>query len=146
MKFNIYLGIILIFFTYCSSKKTKDTRPEDIERSEAISGLKNGLFFHVIDDIVKVYVNDKLVYESDRLNGREGLDLVVDLQEYITSPSDVVKLKLLNQDCPGCDYNWQILIYELYKNGEPEDYIHESKSAMDTFGEVWEIEYVWGDI
>ena len=143
MKSFFYL--LLLFLVACTSNKSKEDKAL-LAKNEAIKDLKNGLFFYVIDNEVIVSVNNKQVYRSEDHVGKVDLNLVLDLDEYISSPTDRIKLELINKDCAGCESNWQILIYELIKDGEAHDYIHESRSSPDKFGKVWEIEYVWGDV
>jgi len=146
MKYILYLLFSIVLFAQCSNSKSKAEKEAERLKDEEISNLKNGLIFHEVDDKAIVYVNNKLVYESDWLAGQADLNIVVDLNPYIKSPRDVVRVVLVNKECKDCDANWIVFIYELYKNGEPEDFVHEDAPAMTNFGEVWEMEYVWGEV
>jgi len=146
MKSILYLLLATTLFTQCSNPKKAAEKEAEEQRKEARNNLKNGIVFHRIDDKASVYINNKLVYESDWLADQEDINIVLDLEKYLKSPEDVIRIVLTNKECKDCDSNWIVFIYELFKNGEAEDFIHEDAPMMNDFGEVWEMEYVWGDI
>lgn len=142
--FSILAVSVLVACGGNSKQREKDAYKK--EQAEAVKGLNNGLFFRRIDNIVRVFVNDKMVFESEDFGGRENVKITFDLDPFISSDNDVLRLELHNGECGDCDTNWQILLYELFKNGEMVDYYHENRASMDKIGNVWEIEYVWGEL
>lgn len=83
--------------------------------------------FTKIDNRVKVYVNDKMAYDSDLIDGMPDLDLRVSIDSLINKGYNKVKVELYN----GSDMNsvltdsrWEVR-YEIFKDDLSLDYMYQ---------------------
>ncbi|XOV93979.1 MAG: hypothetical protein ACFHWX_04575 [Bacteroidota bacterium] len=96
------------------------------------------ILFRKIDNQVKVYLEDSLIYQSKLVDGNPELKLRVDLNEYLKPGQNKIKVELINGSGLGffeMDNNWEIF-YEIFNNNDPIDYMSE-ESHNGTTGVVF---------
>lgn len=91
---------------------------------------KNGFVFFNIDNKVFVYVNDSLAYESDLIYDNPKLNIPVELTSFLKPGSNKVQIKLWNEGCDGCHYNFWYIRYELYEADEVIDYFYDDAKRV----------------
>lgn len=83
--------------------------------------------FYKIDNRVKVYVNDTVVYNSKVYDGNPDLKLDVDIEKHLKIGFNRLRVELYNgyeENDFKADRNWEIR-YEIFNDEESVDYMHE---------------------
>lgn len=109
-------GIGLLFFSLFSTK---------LQSNET-----HQIRFYKIDNQVKVFINDKKVYESEVIDGNPELDIRVNIEEFLVKGYNLVKVELYNGsqlNAYKSDTNWEIR-YEILKGEESIDYMHQASA------------------
>lgn len=85
------------------------------------------IIFSKIDNQVKVYVQDSLVFQSELVDGNPKMELKVNLNNYLKKGINDVRVELYNGSGEGfieSDTHWEIY-YEIFKDDDPIDYMSE---------------------
>ena len=88
------------------------------------------IVFSKIDNQVKVYSDNKLVYESGVIDGNPKLNITVNLDKFLKKGKNTLKVELHNGSGEGFlehDEHWEIY-YEIFQNEKPIDYMFESSN------------------
>lgn len=104
---------------------------------------KHYFVFYKIDNKVKVYVNEKLIYESGLIDANPDFKLRVDMEEHIEKGKNTIRLELYNGSTHSFaieDTHWEIS-FELFENDDPIEYRHE-KSDNGKVGLAYEWNYI----
>ena len=86
--------------------------------------------FYKIDNQVKVYLNEEMIYDSDVIDGNPELDILVDLEKHLKKGLNTLKVELYNGSLLNAyksDTNWEIR-YEILKGEESIDYMHQASA------------------
>lgn len=103
---------------------------------------KHSINFYKIDNRVKVYVGEKLAYDSGSIDGNPELNTEVVIEQYLEKGLNFIKIELYNGSEMNdfiADTNWEIR-YEIFNNGESIDYLHQL-SKKGTEGLVFEYKH-----
>ena len=138
----LYIVLILVFFC-CSSPKRSLETDQDASPSSAIGSdtSEYAILVTILDNSLKLWVDDSLVYESKAMSGNLKEDLLVDFSPYIKTRTETVRLELFNGYEPydQMDKHWEIR-YDLIIQKELADFVHES-SRNGELGKVFEMSY-----
>lgn len=99
---------------------------------------KYRIHFYKIDNLAKVYVNDNLSYVSRYMDKNPELNLYVGLSESLEPGKNTIRVELYNglqeeiqslkkEEMESMDEKWEVY-YEVFKENEPIDFIHEKAS------------------
>lgn len=92
---------------------------------------RNSILFSRIDNQVKIFIDDKLIYDSGIIDGDPDLNIEVDLNPHLKSGDNFVVLEVLNAECKECITNQWAVRYEVFQNNESVDYVYESDEDKD---------------
>jgi len=110
--------------------------------SQAQSADNHSISFYKIDNRVKVFLAEELLYDSDLVDGNPELHIEVNIEKYLKKGLNSIKVKLYNGSDMNdfiADTNWEIR-YEIFNNGESIDYLHQL-SKNGTEGLVFEYKH-----
>jgi len=102
----------------------------------------HSIIFYKIDNRVKVFVAEQLVYHGDRVDGNPDLNIEVSIEKYLKKGLNTLRVELYNGSEMNdfiSDTNWEIR-YEIFNNGESIDYLHQL-SKKGTEGLVFEYKH-----
>ncbi len=126
-----FAGYIVLFCFLVSS-----------DASLAQSTDSHSISFYKIDNRVKVFLAEELVYDSDLIDGNPELNIDVNIEKYLKKGLNSIKVELYNGSDMNdfiADTNWEIR-YEIFNNGESIDYLHQL-SKKGTEGLVFEYKH-----
>jgi len=135
--------LILLFIGCTSVNSEKKTVLETTSETGDIPESEHMVVFTKIDNTVKLFVNDSLIFSSGLIPNSPELDLRVDLTPFIKDGSEKIRIELYNGHEPYTDQldpSWE-LRYDLILNGEIADFDHliENNNAL---GMVYQNEYL----
>lgn len=137
--------LIPIMLTGCFSKSSGEfpTAEEEKRTIDASEIEENWVKFYKIDNQVKVFLNNQLVFDSGVGAEKKDEDISFGFTDELRKGKNKLRIELYN-DPPyegfmGFDKHWEIF-YELFKEDVPIDYIHEQADDGKT-GMVWSMEH-----
>jgi hypothetical protein len=134
------LGIVVIYNKVLNEpSKIRTRRPVDI-------GLRTYIAFYNIDNEARITVNDSLIFNSGMINDNPSLVLDIDIEEYLKSGNNVVRIEVHNDECNNCHHNPWGVRYEFIEGYEIVDYVNESSldessSGGLKFEKIYEVFY-----
>ena len=143
---NLFAGaLIIIFIAGCNPPPIGDNAKSDAksESKDQTSNQKYLLSISEVDNSVKVYVEDSLIFSSGTIHSSPEVDFQIDFAQYITDESETLKIELYNgvePFEPQVDPLWEIR-FDLVINGEIVDFVHEFGDD-NGIGKVYEISYL----
>jgi len=102
----------------------------------------HSISFYKIDNRVKVYVAEKLAYDSNLIDGNPDLATEINIERHLKKGLNSIKVELYNGSDMNdfiADTSWEIR-YEIFNNGESIDYMHQV-SKKGTEGLVFEYKH-----
>lgn len=118
------LFVLLFLLTSCvPNPKKLDNNDNEHKEKPVKKGYS--MIFYRLDNYALVYVNDKLIFDTQKKDAKHEGDLLIDLNEYISSNNDQIKVEGYNAECEGCQNNNYEFVYEIFKDGEGIEYVSE---------------------
>lgn len=143
MKNLITGAFLLIFIAGCNPPPIGDNAKNGSSNEAQVKNEKYLLSISEVDNSVKVYVEDSLIFSSGTIHGSPEVDYQIDFSEFISDESETLKIELYNgvePFEPQVDPLWEIR-FDLVINGEIVDFVHEFGDD-NGIGKVYEINYV----
>lgn len=136
---------VFIMLNSCQSPKNKEaseTIPE--KRAELVeqTASKDKIDFSLIDNQVKIFVDDSLIFDSEFIHNDDVfIDVTVDIGKHCPNGNETLKINAFNGKEPFIDFDqyWGIR-YELVLGGEVVDFVFEHNDDGQ-LGQVFEKEY-----
>lgn len=101
-----------------------------------------------VDNKVKAYVDDSLVFASNSIHGKKEVDIDVNMTPFVKTGEEVIKVELYNgdepYDIPQNDTRWTIF-YEIIIEGELVDFVSETKRDS-RLGKVFEMTHTISEL
>ncbi|MEO1256049.1 MAG: hypothetical protein AAFY41_14360 [Bacteroidota bacterium] len=138
--FFLLIGLVLFSCGAPSGKKKQESTDESSSSTQTNS--ENKVVFNKINNKVKVYVDDSLIYESETYLAKYEVQNSVDISPYIINGSEVLKIELYNGTEPYeelDDPKWEIM-FDVILDGEVVDFVSES-IRENKVGKVYEMTY-----
>lgn len=135
----------LLALLSCGSPSKENDKKQAEETTEEAPTQTTGYFLAIskVDNAVKVFVNDSLIFDSGTIHESPEVDFELNLTPLIVDGSETVKIELWNGVEPyheQADPLWE-LRYDLIKDGEIIDFIHEFGDD-NAIGLVYENSYI----
>ncbi|MEP5613495.1 MAG: hypothetical protein ABJP45_14680 [Cyclobacteriaceae bacterium] len=147
------LGLIL-FVSGCgspSSEKSSEAKKPDAEEVAPDNSSADYLLsFTQIDNSVKVYMEDSLIFTSGTIHSSPEIDFEIDFTQFVEDGSETLRIELYNGVEPfdqQVDPLWGVR-YDLIIKGNIVDFVHEFGDD-NAIGLVYENSYVineWIDV
>lgn len=147
--FKSYHNLVILLFSMvvlrCSAPEPSDEKLYQVDED---TSEQYWISFYKIDNQVKVYVDDDLIFDSFDLKKENLENIVLNLDEDLDSGRHKIRIDLYN-DSPydgfmGFDKHWEVY-YEFFRYEVPIDYIHEKgddgKKGL-VFSQTHEIEVI----
>lgn len=138
---NLLLGLFVFMIGCTPPSQKRDELLGGKEKKVADKGYI--LAISEVDNAVKVFMNDSLIFSSGTIHSSPEVDYQIDLTPMIKDGSEVLRVELWNgvePYEPQIDPIWEIR-YDLVINGEIVDFIHEYDDD-NTIGKAYENSYV----
>lgn len=107
---------------------------------------KKSVYFYEIDDQASIYVNGEKVYESDVVQYVAGLEVEVDLTEYIITNEEEITVKLFNAECACESENPWSVIFEIRDADVGMDYHYDEGEGDAGEIAVYSYTFTWEDL
>lgn len=149
MKYLTFLLIGILFGCGTPSSQKKNDAPAK-EKTEEISANGFVLAITEVDNSVRVFIDDSLVFSSGTIHSSPEVDFKIELNPFIKDGTEELKVEVYNgvePYEPQHDPLWEIR-YDLIYNGEIVDFIHEFGDD-NKIGLVYENVYIleeWKDM
>jgi len=108
---------------------------------------KKTIFFYEIDDMAKISVNGKKVYQSENLGHLGEVKIEVDISKYIITGDEKITIELVNVKCADCTGSnpWGIN-FEIFEDGEEMDYQYGKGEGQENLKAVFSYSFYWNDL
>ena len=136
-KIKYFLLYILLAFLFVECGSTGSKKSFGIQEGQ-VDPLEKGvcIIFYKLDDYARIYINNDLVYDTSETVGLAPKnELLVDLNPFLSTGQQDIKVELYNGQCTDCNSNRWVFIYELYQDSESLEFVSEdSNDKSDTIG------------